>query len=590
MNRDFSILLLLLPIAGIILLSTSIKGTFIVDELNYMAAADGVYHGTLSVPHTENLPPSKELYFFDPEANNRVAAKGPVVTLVAPLYAPIAAPFLLWGWRGLILLNIISFLSTSAIIFLLLRRFSTDRFIPWLGCALFFFGGYGIEYAQAVWPHMLALFFVTAAFYFASFSLLDEEKWKPFVAGILAGIAAGVREQNIFLAVCIGAAIFFWGKKRWQSSFFYTAGLIIIVLVISVLNFYRFGYPNPFPKTNFYAHQVSTEFSGGSILSSADAFYSKVVDFSAVPVLTESTYSRVNETNAVLVGSAVKKALLQSSPWVALALAAMIIAWVKKKTFRTEQTAILRALSFLVLPTIAMFTLAGYGKTDGMSFNQRYFHELVPLFAIAAALSLDGSGMKKRYFYFGCFLSILFFFFLFLFQAWDFRHLVILRYPLILASLSVLLWIFRDKSKALLMFSLSLGLCLGWACAVHIADDVLESRRIKQINADKLAEFESILPDYSALFTYHGGKDAAGPLILTKDIVILDTWADDGKDAPLLKNVLRRQHRKIFIDGDYFPKQIRDQIAGNDSLIVKKKYPSVLYEVVTNDSISKGTL
>ena len=57
------------------------------------------------MPGTGGLPPSRELLYFDPAATGREVTTTPVASTAPPLYAPLALPFLLLGWRGLVLLN-----------------------------------------------------------------------------------------------------------------------------------------------------------------------------------------------------------------------------------------------------------------------------------------------------------------------------------------------------------------------------------------------------------------------------------------------------------------------------------------------------
>ena len=75
-------------------------------------------------------------------------------------------------------------------------------------------------------------------------------------------------------------------------------------------------------------------------------------------------------------------------------------------------------------------------------------------------------------------------------------------------------------------------------------------------------------------------KDAAGPLQLTRDVVILDTWADDGVDAVRLTHELEHQNRRIFVLTDYFPDLVLKGIVGKDSLAVVSRLTVGISEVV----------
>ena len=55
------------------------------------------------------------------------------------------------------------------------------------------------------------------------------------------------------------------------------------------------------------------------------------------------------------------------------------------------------------------------------------------------------------------------------------------------------------------------------------------------------------LPDRSAFVAWWGHRDAAAPLLFDRDIVVLDLWADDGKDAPVLIRELLAQGRRVML-------------------------------------------
>jgi hypothetical protein len=58
------------------------------------------------------------------------------------------------------------------------------------------------------------------------------------------------------------------------------------------------------------------------------------------------------------------------------------------------------------------------------------------------------------------------------------------------------------------------------------------------------------------LFVYWGSKDAAGPLLLSRDVVLLDAWADDGVDAPNLAGAALANGRRVIVLADGFPSKI----------------------------------
>ena len=596
-RNELKALLILLAVLGVVLVATTIRGAFIIDEINYMVNVVGLRHGTLMVPGTENMPPSKELLYFDPEPYDREVNSTPVASLAPPLYAPIALPFVFFGWRGLAFLNTLSFLITAVLVFLFVRRRSSEPIIPWLAVALFVLGGYSLEYAQGVWPHMLSVALCMAGVYSVSFVWEDGGPWYPALGGLLIGLASGVREQNIFLAGCLGLTVLLWGGRRIFSVGAYLAGLAVPLFASASVNYYRLGIFFPTPKTYAYSNLVSNHVRSGSWLRPFEALLVKVVDFSTFAWFQDpgqfEDYAKEPATGAFLVAGVVKKALLQSSPWIALGLLLCIVIWFGRSVINEKRGRSLRALSILVLPTLGMLALTGF-RMDGLSLNQRYLLELVPMLAIIVALGLDELSIRPVGLVVGFFCGVLSFGALLIAASSVVQHTAILRVPLLLGFVIVLAWILRNYAPIKHILGITLGLCIGWSLYVQTID-IAASRRIRSLNATSLDSLESKIPDHSALFTFWGmQKSAAGPLQLHKDIVILDAWADMGKDAPSIARELLRRQRTVFVEGTGMPTAIVRNIKGADSLAEVMSNPFVLYEFFDkreqHDSLATGEM
>ena len=100
------------------------------------------------------------------------------------------------------------------------------------------------------------------------------------------------------------------------------------------------------------------------------------------------------------------------------------------------------------------------------------------------------------------------------------------------------------------------GLCLGWGLALHVADDVATSHRLRAHSLEQTEALGRVLPTGSALVAYWGNKDAAVPLLFDRDIVILDARADEGKDAPILIGELLSRNRRVFVLQNGFPGEV----------------------------------
>jgi hypothetical protein len=192
-QKEQRILLIILAVLAVIFVVTTIRGAFIIDEINYMVNVIALREGRVTIADTENLPPSKELLYFDPEPYDRTVASTPVASLAPPLYAPLALPFVYFGWRGLVFINTLSFLLTAYLIFFFVRRRTVDLTIAWLALALFVLGGYSLEYAQGVWPHMLSVFLCTAAVVSVVLAWEKSVLRYALLGGFLIGVASGVR-------------------------------------------------------------------------------------------------------------------------------------------------------------------------------------------------------------------------------------------------------------------------------------------------------------------------------------------------------------------------------------------------------------
>lgn len=583
-RRDYSILLVFLVVLGIVLVATTIRAPFTIDEANYLVTVTGLRAGTLFVPGTEGLTPSKELFWFDPEAFGRVASRTPVVSVAPPLYAPIALPFSYLGWRGLVFLNTLSYLLTAFLVFALVRRYAVERQTPWIAVSIALFGGYAIEYSQGLWPHMLSVFLVMSAVYVASRVWDGGSPRIAVVCGLLMGVATGIREQNIILAGLLGITMLLLAERKLLSSFWYAIGISLPLVIIATFHFFRQGVWHPFPKAVAFSGMLSQNVSSSSTASPFRIFWARVVDFTAYPAISDSFqslfYERDPASGVVLVGGIVKKALIQSCPWVALVLVILILAWVKRYPDSKVVKKNLRALSLLVLPLLVILTLVGGGRTDGLSYNQRYFLEIIPLMAITLALALDGLALSLTSLIVGLIGSGALFALTLMLPSRTLYEMALLRIPLLLAALLLVAWFIRSKGGMRLILPILIGLCVGWGFFVHVFDDLAASRVRRGKNAAQLAVLESVIPDHSALFAYWGSRDIAGPLQLTRDVVILDAGADEGADAARLTRELRLQNRRVFVMTDVFPEKVLEEIAGKDSLALVSNQTIGIDEVI----------
>lgn len=608
MSRERLTLLALLALLGAVLMLTSIRGVFLIDENNYMVTALALREGGLTVPGTAGLTPSPALEYFDPTPNQRARHVTPVATMAPPLYAPLALPFTFLGWRGLVLLNLLAFLVSAALAFSWAARHATQRATPWIALVLFVLGTYCIEYAQGVWPHMLSMGLCMGSAYLSS--RLRAGVRGPLAlamaAGILAGLATGVRYQNLVFAGGVGLCVLLWSHRRLRTSAAFALGLALPLLLSALFNYYRLGWFNPVKKHAIYLKPPDYLTTLGAVAHSNEVsllvrvgrtswealltFWSKVVDFSAHPehwgVEASTWMRRIPDTGAFIYLGALKKSWLQSAPWLLLPLVALGLCWRRRaegeRLPRAAAVTELRAMTAIILPVLGLFILAGPARHDGMCFNQRYFIEMLPLMAVAAAWMLDGIALPRWPLVIGAAVTAAVVLALLRLDPGDhLRQLVLLKLPLVLATLLLAGWLFavyRPQSPAKVILPLMLGASLAWALGVHLGDDLPVSREIRQFNAGRLAAVEDALPAHepTAIFAYWTSKDALGPLQLRRDIVIVDPSPDQGASAARLTHDLLAARRRVFALLSGMPRPIIEKIAAGNAVRWVRREPPII--------------
>ncbi len=571
---------------GLALALTVKPGIFTIDECNHLAAVVGLRHGRLTLPGLEGISPSTELAFFNPR--KRQVLSSPPVHDLPPLYAFIALPFSYLGLSGLFILNTLAFVVTAAVLFLLARSLSEKPLTPWLAAVAFALASYCIEYAQALWPHMLSVCLCTAAF------ALAFHAWQPavapagagdrlrgaaapaavgaaaaaapavsaaaFTAGLLSGVASGIRYQNIVFAACLGLGTWLWSARRWPATAAFAAGAALPLAATALLNHARLGSFNPISKGPGYLG-ISTGASlshpasiFGSIKDFAVAFWFRVVDYSVCPPVNFGDFYPIPDakSGAYIFLGAVKKAWVQSSPWVPVALVSLLLAWrAGREPCARAATRAMRAASLIVWPVLVMFAVVGAKRTDGICFNQRYFLELVPLASLALALEMERYRFSRPALRVGVPGGALVAAFLASavlgFMPDTARETALMRVPLVLSAGLVACWVWAARGRGASALAIMLGACLAWSLAVHLGDDVSASRRRRADTALLSESLRARLPGSSAIVTWTVYRNVAAPLQLDRDLIIIDASRDHGRDAPRLIGQLMKQERRVFL-------------------------------------------
>jgi len=571
---------LALLVLGVLISVTVVPGVFTTDDNNYLINVVALRQGRFTVANTEGLSPSRELLAFDPGPWIRAVNSTPVASSAPPLYAPIALPFSWLGWRGLVALNTLAYLATIVMVFLYSQRYATEASTAWIAAAAFALGGFVIEYAQGVWPHALSIALCTAGI-FAAGRVIDSsdsrdssdssDNRRPSlaaIAGFLLGVATGVRYQNAVILAVVAAGIALWSARRWKAPAAFVLAAAVPLAASAAINHIRLGSWNPISKGPGYLDVPLVEDTAGAVFNPLVMFWARVVDFSVRPPLlgfSWVTYDPVTGAH-LMIGATLQKAMLQSAPWAILGLIVFALAWLPSFRMPEARRRQIRLLSLVTCAVLATFAFAEVHRHEGLSFNQRYLLELLPLAAVGFAWALDGLTLRVQPLLAGAICAALIVVLILRGTPigggpqeplWLLRQFALLKVPLLLsASLGVLWFVARSRERVRPLLAVAAGLCLGWGLTLHLADDVAASRRLR---ARKLAETEAlsgVLTDGSALVAYTGYKDAAFPLLFNRDIVILDARADEGADAPMLIRELLGRNRRVFVLESGFPSEV----------------------------------
>jgi hypothetical protein len=541
---------LALTLLGLFAALAFVPGIFTIDEDNLIAWVVSLRSGHLSLPGTQGLPASRELLFFDPIAPHRAA--GPAVSSVPPLVGLFALPFSWLGFLGLFLPNLLAWLCTTALVVAEARRQQCTRLSAWAGGLAFCLGGFSLEYAAGVWPHALSAFLCFAGFVLA---LRAVEAGRPALvalAGLCAGLAAGVRYQNAVFAALVALTVCLAARRRLRLCFAYLLGIALPTLACAAINHARMGSWHPFSKGLGYTRlPVPTlgAHAGGSPFDPWRSFVGRVVDFSLYPHdrLWTDMGGRYGSSGALLLLSAVKKALLQSAPWMLLAFLLMAAAWRRRTEPVDERRRASRAALVVCGGVVLLFALAGSKRHEGWSYNARYLLDLVPLAALVVAFRLSSLAPTWRSLALGAVIGATLAGTVLLFSPASFlRQWTLLRLPLLLALPPVVLFFAGRRWPLFRRFEApALAVCFGWAVTAHLGDDLPAARAMRTVNQKRWAAVDSILPNTPSAVLAHAPA-SLGPLLFDHDVVVADTAVDVAHDAPVLIDALRRAGRRVF--------------------------------------------
>jgi hypothetical protein len=556
------LLLALVALAVVVHLAVSttgvVPGHISIDEGVYELMVDAWARGEgFTIANGYEEYPSRELWFQVLETSPQVLESDGRLVAKYPYLLPVLAKplVLLQGYRGLFTLNALAFLGVAGLVFLLARQLLEDRGTALLAVLIFGLGGYAWEYSQAAWPHVSALLASTGGLCLVVGSTRSGGRRALALAagaGLVFGLGLGLRLDLVLALGAVGVWLLL-SPSPWWRALALGLGCVPGLLLLAWSNLAKFGVFSPFSygKAHEGEFMLRMGLAGAGLLvvilglralrrdealawvrrrwglvavvvalvalaalavpASRELVVAElrglrdlVWDLRAVSLDPEHHYHRLlprSPGGAVVYLGGVKKALLQSLPWLPVLLLPLV------DLFRGSERRSALLLLFLV-PAAFMAPFALTSWHGGQCLNLRYFLPALPCTAILGAWVLQrlatgrvGWLVAAGAVAVGALVPAL------LWPAlWEQQTLheaLVLDAPLVLASATAavaLLWLRSRGSRVALASVLVTGLGLGWSAWAGLGYDASLSRERRVQNlalADAVAE---VVPDDALLF------------------------------------------------------------------------------------------
>ncbi|HEY2368439.1 MAG TPA: glycosyltransferase family 39 protein, partial [Polyangiaceae bacterium] len=462
-------------------------------------------HGTLEVPNGLDRSDTLDLVL------KQTTKLGPhIYGKYPPLYAVIAAlPVRLLGIRGMYLLNALALAAMVPTFYTLARHVMPKRAALLSTFALPFVVPM-FSYALMDLPHLVSAELVLAAILtFASAARRSDPRaafGSALAAGLLVGLAMGIRLQNVTIAGVLVVIGFFRARQRWPVTAGQLAGQLVCLAAMAAFNRARFGAANPFSYgTTPLAANVDSE-NASYFLSSPAIVIGLAFPFAVAFAVRRARFARRAELVAMFVALAsalawsplrnqlwrmfrsmcvvvvsstafvdeppsrtfdwLNKTLLTSAPLLAVGLLGMVRCMVKRSSVVLESAAwsCLAMLAFLSMrdpdPETAASAIGFFG------LSPRYLADLFPLFLLLAAWMLRRLRLGRACAVAAAVASVPL---LWLFLRTDGdgdppRAWLLLRGSLVLASALALAYVaWRARPRLAPLLSVLVGACVAYA-------------------------------------------------------------------------------------------------------------------------------
>ncbi len=434
MKRHLKIILVLLVVLLLVhvalFFAQGTPGHFNIDEGIYQLQVEAVAAGRgHAIDNGYEIFPSPELqvgnqrHTFVQDYGGRLVGQYPAVYgyLIAPLYG-------LLGFRALVLANALAFPILVLLTWHIGSLLFDHKTAGW--ASLLLVGGtYTWGYALAAWPHVLTASLQLLSVLLCIHATRAERRRDSILlalsGGLALGLAMGVRYDALFFTVPSLIVLTTRGRHRLVTAVSFTLGMLPVLAILSAVNHAKYGVLSPFaygsstqpasverrllPYLAVYGIWWALEFLPMSIWSRRAIFIGGVSSLTllgtaalAVPdarmqllqttrgLLTLGVDFRFLDTSFVTLGIqpipmawvaaglGIKKALIQSLPWLPVVLACIPAA------LRSNPKGDALRLIALFPPSLILF-LAVNSWHGGMCFNQRYLLSTLPFLALLGA-------------------------------------------------------------------------------------------------------------------------------------------------------------------------------------------------------------
>lgn len=431
-------LLLVALVAG--LAATIRPGPLSIDEVTYllMARSFAQGHGVVVANGFEDLGTTLFAAGWTKEVAGGLVSQYPDfwTAAVAPVYSAL-------GFEGLFWVNVVAFVGCLGLVWNLGVRLFEDRWTAGIAVTLFVGASYAWEYAVAAWPHMSALLLILVSTWCLTRAFQepgDGRRWTwSFLGGFVGGVGVGFRLDVAFAVGGLALVPLLSARPRWRevSGFLVAAALPLVGL--AVLNRIKFGILSPFS----YGPSVHTAATGAgpylpvlAAVGAAVGFWAwyraergartraegrraalaaallAVLVVASLPMgrsfmarLADGTFQLVVDlrvrdlgiqegalergpTGSLVYAGVVKKSLLQSLPYLPLAILPLT-------ALLRRSSEAWKGLLLAAAPAALIVVMGAFAWHGGLCFNLRYFLPALPFAALLSAAALRELGPPR---------------------------------------------------------------------------------------------------------------------------------------------------------------------------------------------------